>query len=94
MVDGQPVRGRKNRWGVVNVENEAHCDFNYLRNFLTRCVLFPLPADYALQDPLTSRRFVQYAPARSDRDDLDGPLRGVPIEATARYVQMPVHACL
>lgn len=36
MVDGQPVRGRKNRWGVVNVENEAHCDFNYLRNFLTR----------------------------------------------------------
>ena len=36
MVDGQPVRGRKNRWGVVNVENEAHCDLNYLRNFLTR----------------------------------------------------------
>lgn len=39
MVDGQPVRGRKNRWGVVNVENEQHCDFNYLRNFLTRYVL-------------------------------------------------------
>jgi len=38
IVDGKPVRGRKNRWGVVNVENEAHCDFNYLRNFLTRCV--------------------------------------------------------
>lgn len=36
IVDGKPVRGRKNRWGVVNVENEAHCDFNYLRNFLTR----------------------------------------------------------
>lgn len=39
IVDGKPVRGRKNRWGVVNVENEAHCDFNYLRNFLTRCAL-------------------------------------------------------
>lgn len=36
IVDGTPVRGRKNRWGVVNVENEQHCDFNYLRNFLTR----------------------------------------------------------
>ncbi|EGG00277.1 uncharacterized protein MELLADRAFT_45503 [Melampsora larici-populina 98AG31] len=36
MVDGKPVRGRKNRWGVINVENEQHCEFNYLRNFLTR----------------------------------------------------------
>lgn len=32
------MRGRKTRWGVVNVENEQHCDFNYLRNFLTRYV--------------------------------------------------------
>ncbi|EFP89450.1 cell division control protein [Puccinia graminis f. sp. tritici] len=36
IVDGKPVRGRKNRWGVINVENEQHCEFNYLRNFLTR----------------------------------------------------------
>lgn len=36
IIDGKPVRGRKNRWGVINVENEAHCEFNYLRNFLTR----------------------------------------------------------
>lgn len=36
VVDGKPVRGRKNRWGVINVENEQHCEFNYLRNFLTR----------------------------------------------------------
>jgi Septin len=36
IIDGQPVRGRKNRWGVINVENEQHCEFNYLRNFLTR----------------------------------------------------------
>lgn len=44
IVDGQPVRGRKTRWGVINVENEQHCEFNYLRNFLTRSVTsFPLP---------------------------------------------------
>jgi septin 3/9/12 len=36
VVDGKPVRGRKNRWGVINVEDERHCEFVYLRNFLTR----------------------------------------------------------
>ena len=41
IVDGKTVRGRKTRWGVVNVEDEAHCEFVYLRNFLTRCVLSP-----------------------------------------------------
>ncbi|KAK9478062.1 Septin-domain-containing protein [Lipomyces japonicus] len=36
VVDGKVVRGRKSRWGVVNVENENHCEFILLRNFLTR----------------------------------------------------------
>lgn len=36
MVNGQQVRGRQNRWGVINVEDENHCEFVYLRNFLTR----------------------------------------------------------
>ncbi|CDS04134.1 hypothetical protein LRAMOSA07089 [Lichtheimia ramosa] len=35
-IDGKAVRGRKNRYGVINVENEEHCEFIYLRNFLTR----------------------------------------------------------
>ena len=38
VVDGKAVRGRKNRWGVINVEDERHCEFVYLRNFLTRYV--------------------------------------------------------
>lgn len=37
VIDGKPVRGRKNKWGVINVEDERHCEFVYLRNFLTRC---------------------------------------------------------
>nr|XP_019008886.1 septin ring protein [Kwoniella pini CBS 10737]OCF47667.1 septin ring protein [Kwoniella pini CBS 10737] len=42
IIDGKPVRGRKNRWGVINVEDERHCEFIYLRNFLTRLVtIFP-----------------------------------------------------
>ena len=35
-VGGQSVRGRQNRWGVINVEDERHCEFVALRNFLTR----------------------------------------------------------
>ena len=36
MIDGKQVRGRRNRWGIINVEDERHCEFVYLRNFLTR----------------------------------------------------------
>ncbi|KAF9023516.1 GTP binding protein [Hymenopellis radicata] len=36
IIDGKSVRGRKNRWGVVNVEDPNHCEFVDLRNFLTR----------------------------------------------------------
>ena len=36
VVGGRQVRGRQNRWGIVNVEDENHCEFVYLRNFLTR----------------------------------------------------------
>ena len=35
-VNGKAVRGRQNRWGVINVEDENHCEFTALRNFLTR----------------------------------------------------------
>jgi len=35
-INGRQVRGRANRWGVINVEDENHCEFVYLRNFLTR----------------------------------------------------------
>ena len=38
IIDGKTVRGRRNRWGVVNVEDSNHCEFVHLRNFLTRCV--------------------------------------------------------
>ncbi|CAG8807286.1 20123_t:CDS:2, partial [Dentiscutata erythropus] len=36
VIDGKSVRGRRNRWGVINVENEQHCEFVHLRDFLTR----------------------------------------------------------
>ncbi|CAG8528922.1 9803_t:CDS:10 [Ambispora gerdemannii] len=42
IIDGKSVRGRRNRWGVINVENENHCEFVHLRNFLTRTHLSDL----------------------------------------------------
>ncbi len=36
VINGKQVRGRQNRWGVINVEDESHCEFVSLRNFLTR----------------------------------------------------------
>ncbi|KAI4763518.1 Septin-domain-containing protein [Aureobasidium sp. EXF-3400] len=35
-VNGRAVRGRQNKWGIINVEDENHCEFIYLRNFLTQ----------------------------------------------------------
>jgi septin 3/9/12 len=35
-IDGKMIRARANKWGVINIENESHCEFVQLRNFLTR----------------------------------------------------------
>ena len=34
--DGRQVRGRAYPWGVIEVDNEAHCDFVKLRQMLVR----------------------------------------------------------
>ncbi|KAJ1554834.1 hypothetical protein HK405_003956, partial [Cladochytrium tenue] len=36
VVDGKTIRGRRYPWGVVDVENEDHCDFVKLRQMLVR----------------------------------------------------------
>lgn len=35
-IGGKQVLARQNKWGVINIEDEKHCEFMYLRNFLTR----------------------------------------------------------
>lgn len=35
-VGGKGVLGRKTNWGIVEVENETHCDFSHLRNLIIR----------------------------------------------------------
>lgn len=39
---GQYVRGRKYPWGVVEVENDQHCDFKKLRSLLLRTNMLDL----------------------------------------------------
>ncbi|XP_069502128.1 septin-12 isoform X2 [Ambystoma mexicanum] len=35
-VNGKLVLGRKTKWGIIEVENEAHCEFAHLRDLLIR----------------------------------------------------------
>lgn len=58
IIEGKPVRGRKNRWGVINVEDERHCEFVYLRNFLTRT---------HLQDLIETTAQIHYEAFRSQQ---------------------------
>lgn len=42
VIDGKAVPGRRNKWGIINVEDENHCEFVHLRSFLTRTHLHDL----------------------------------------------------
>ena len=35
-MDGKKIRGRKYPWGIIDVDNEEHCDFVKLRQMLIR----------------------------------------------------------
>lgn len=35
-VNGELVKGRKTKWGAINVEDVSQCEFVFLRDFLTR----------------------------------------------------------
>lgn len=40
--NGESIRGRRTKWGIINVEDVTQCEFIYLRDFLTRTHLFDL----------------------------------------------------
>lgn len=50
-VNGEAFRGRKTRWGAINVEDINQCEFVYLREFLIRT---------HLQDLIESTAFIHY----------------------------------
>ncbi|KAI8327348.1 Septin-type guanine nucleotide-binding (G) domain-containing protein [Blakeslea trispora] len=58
VVNGRAVIGRKTRWGTIVVEDENHCEFVHLRNFLTRT---------HLQDLVETTAMVHYETFRSNQ---------------------------
>ncbi|VEU23907.1 DEKNAAC105249 [Brettanomyces naardenensis] len=46
---GETVRGRRTKWGMINVEDVTQCEFVYLRDFLTRTHLYDLIETTSLQ---------------------------------------------
>lgn len=55
-INGELVRGRKNRWGAINIEDMNQCEFVYLREFLVRT---------HLQDLIEATSFIHYEKFRS-----------------------------
>ena len=42
IIMGKTVPARKTQWGIINIEDENHCEFINLRNFILRQNLFDL----------------------------------------------------
>jgi septin 3/9/12 len=55
-IDGQAFKGRRTRWGTINVEDINQSEFVYLRDFLTRT---------HLQDLIETTSYVHYENFRS-----------------------------
>lgn len=55
-INGELVRGRKTRWGAINIEDVSQCEFVFLRDFLTRT---------HLQDLIETTALVHYETFRS-----------------------------
>ncbi|CCF60012.1 hypothetical protein KAFR_0I02330 [Kazachstania africana CBS 2517] len=55
-INGELVRGRKTRWGAINIEDINQCEFVYLREFLIRT---------HLQDLIETTAFVHYEKFRA-----------------------------
>ena len=41
-MNGKKILARKTKWGVIEVENQAHCEFVNLRNMLIRTRMLDL----------------------------------------------------
>lgn len=57
-VDGKQIRGRKTRCGIIDIEDEAHCEFPHLRNFLIST---------RLQDLIETTALIHYEKFRFSR---------------------------
>ncbi|XP_033022747.1 septin-12 [Lacerta agilis] len=63
-VNGKKVLGRKTKWGIIEVENPAHCEFPLLRDLLIRSHL------QDLKDITHSVHYEQYRAQRLNENNL------------------------
>lgn len=49
VVDGKPVRGRRHGWGLINIEDQSHCEFVHLRDFVMKTHMLDLIETTRLQ---------------------------------------------
>nr|XP_034987103.1 septin-12 isoform X3 [Zootoca vivipara] len=63
-VNGKKVLGRKTKWGIIEVENSAHCEFPLLRDLLIRSHL------QDLKDITHSVHYEQYRAQRLNENNL------------------------
>lgn len=66
-VDGQMIKGRKYPWGIVEIENDQHCDFRKLRSLLLRTNMLDL---------ILSTNEIHYETFRSKMMNGDGSKSG------------------
>ncbi|XP_075911230.1 septin-7-like [Petromyzon marinus] len=81
-VNGKKVRGRQYPWGVAEVENGEHCDFNVLRNMLIRTHMQDLKdvTNNVHYENFRSRQLASVACNASDNNKGRGQLSKSPME--------------
>ncbi|XP_031981818.1 LOW QUALITY PROTEIN: septin-12 [Corvus moneduloides] len=78
-VNGKRVLGRKTKWGIIEVENPAHCEFPLLRDLLIRSHL------QDLKDITHNVHYESYRVRRLNESNRPGPspLNGLPAKGEA-----------
>ncbi|CAB1322106.1 unnamed protein product, partial [Coregonus sp. 'balchen'] len=84
---GQKVRGRLYPWGIVEVENQSHCDFVKLRNMLIRSHM------HDLKDVTCDVHYENYRAHKLTQDNrMESPIPTLPLSTpdmeTDRLIKM------
>uniref|UniRef100_A0A3B4B3X6 Septin-type G domain-containing protein n=1 Tax=Periophthalmus magnuspinnatus TaxID=409849 RepID=A0A3B4B3X6_9GOBI len=82
-VNGNKVLGRKTKWGIIEVENAAHCEFSHLRDLLIRSHL------QDLKDVTHNILYETYRVRRLNQANVDFSELGLPPSGSPLYSSGP-----
>ncbi|XP_055079730.1 neuronal-specific septin-3-like isoform X2 [Periophthalmus magnuspinnatus] len=86
-VNGNKVLGRKTKWGIIEVENAAHCEFSHLRDLLIRSHL------QDLKDVTHNILYETYRVRRLNQANVDFSELGLPPSGSPLYSSMCSTLC-